>query len=71
MELIKQGVYMFYEFDLTQRLTSFAVYFHKCRWKVRRDMQSNFTFFGIVSYLPMEMKISSHSGILNNTCTND
>jgi len=56
MELIEQGVRMFYEFDLTQRLASFALCFHEWRWNVRRNMQSKFTFFGgIVSFLPMEM----------------
>ena len=28
MELIEQSVYMFYEFDFTQRLASFAVCFY-------------------------------------------
>jgi hypothetical protein len=45
MELLEQGVYMFYEFDLTQRLASFTVCFHEGRWNVRRDMQSNFIFW--------------------------
>jgi len=71
MELIEHGEYMFSEFDLTQQLASLALCCHEWRWNVQRDMKSNFTFFWIVSFLPLEMKISSHSAILNKTCTND